>query len=52
MVSICRARLEQLTNSIVAAQRERGPGGRGAAVNEETVAHLHGTVRGAAAAGC
>lgn len=43
VVSTCRARLEQLTNSIVAAQQQRGPGGR-PLVNEEAVAHLHGTV--------
>ncbi|KAI8468665.1 MAG: hypothetical protein J3K34DRAFT_522777 [Monoraphidium minutum] len=43
VVSSCRARVEQLTNSIVAAQQQRGPAG-GPAVNEQTVAHLHGAV--------
>jgi hypothetical protein len=38
----CRARLEQLTASVVAAQKRSG-GGR-AEVNEHTAAHLHGCV--------
>lgn len=41
-VSGCRARLEQLTASVVAAQKRSG-GGR-AEVNEHTAAHLHGCV--------
>jgi len=43
VVSTCRARLEQLTNSILAAQKQPGLGGR-PLVNEQTVAHLHGAV--------
>jgi hypothetical protein len=54
VVSSCRARVEQLTNSIVAAQQQRAPSGR-PVVNEQTVAHLHGAVSGTragTAAGC
>ncbi|GBF87646.1 syntaxin [Raphidocelis subcapitata] len=43
VVSACRARIDQLTDSIVTAQQQRGAGG-GGLVNEHTAAHLHGVV--------